>query len=279
MFAQLGEHRFEGLKAPTSLGESHGERYARISRVNGKDVIQHTGTELVGMDISVRYSVDFCDPAVEIGALKKSMNSGEKLPFISGEGEIFGKFVITGIDITNERYSDIGVLEVASVSISLLECEKTTSTPKGAAVASARPPVQLPALAVITPSNGIVTDIAAGKSKVTAIKATATKGKKGTVSLKRTVRDVRRLATDVQQAYQTAKNKVEVTKKIATRAAQLPTSLDECISYAENLAKMDNVTDMSVMEMNVNKLSESSDRATAHAAPIAAFSATREGGD
>lgn len=279
MFAQLGEHKFEGFKAPVSLSETHAERYAKIALVNGKDVIQHTGSELIEFSISVRYSTDFCDPVTEIAALKKSMADGEKLPFVSGEGEIYGNFVITGIDVNNERYSPTGVVEAASVNVKLLECETTEPAPKGTAVASAKPTVQTPAPAVVSPSNSIASDIAKGKSKVAAIKSTVTDVKKGITSYKRGVRDVRQLATDAQQSYQTAKNKVEATKKIAQRATQLPTSLDECISYAENLASITNVMDMSVLEMNVGKLSESSEKATGYAAPVAAFSATREGGN
>ena len=68
------------------------------------------------------------------------------------------------------------------------------------------------------------------------------------------------MATDAQGLYASAKTKVAATEKIIKRAGQLPTSLDEALAYAENLSKIDNVADVSVLEMNVGQLSASADK-------------------
>lgn len=60
---------------------------------------------------------------------------------------------------------------------------------------------------------------------------------------------------------------------------QLPTSLDEALAYAENLSKIDNVADVSVLEMNVGQLSASADKVTTSATPVAGFAGTKEGGN
>ena len=43
------------------------------------------------------FSSEFCDPQTEIFALKKSMHAFEVLPYITGDGRIVGKFVITNL--------------------------------------------------------------------------------------------------------------------------------------------------------------------------------------
>lgn len=70
MFAQLGNHTFEGLKSPGTLSDSHGVRYSRIALVNGKDALQFTGEELAELRLTLLLSVDFCEPDTEINALR-----------------------------------------------------------------------------------------------------------------------------------------------------------------------------------------------------------------
>ncbi len=289
MLAQLGNHIFEGLKSPGSWSENGGVRYGRIALVNGKDALQFTGEELGEIRLSLLFSVDFCDPVAEVEALRQSMVSAEVLPFIMGDGTVVGKYVITSVDLTPQRYSPTGVLEVASVSVDLLEhTGGDAPAAKGMAVKPDRsaaritpppPPVQPPATPVPTAADSIAADISKGWAAVNRMKETVRKVKQGTTKFKRGVRDVRRLADEVKQVYQTAKTKVENTKKIIQRAQQLPTSLEGAIQYAENLAKLDNVADMSVLEMNVDTLAASAEKVGISATSIVAFSATKEGGN
>ena len=280
MFAQLGNHIFQGLKSPNSWDETYGARYGKIPLINGKDVIQHTGDELVEIDLSVRYSIDFCEPATEIEALKRSMRDAEILPLITGKGSIVGKFVITSIDVSNETFSPAGSLQIATVDLKLLEGSASEPSPtKGTALLSSNPIKQKPMPAVVSPAASITKDISKAQSKVNAMKKAAADVKKGIKSYKSAVKDVRKLATEVKQVYSTAKTKVEATKKIIRRAAKLPTSLEDAIKYAENLAKLDQVTDITVLETNITGMSNCSDKVTEHAAPIAAFVGSKEGGN
>lgn len=50
MFAQLGDHIFQGLKTPVSTSEADAVKYGQIPRVNDKDAIQPTGAELPGVE-------------------------------------------------------------------------------------------------------------------------------------------------------------------------------------------------------------------------------------
>lgn len=286
MFAQLGDHKFEGLKSPTSLTNRQAVKFGRVSLINGKDVLQFTGEDLTESTITILYAVDFCDPAAEIKALQKSMKEAVALPFIMGDGTAVGKFVITGIDVTAQRYNRKGVIEAASVNVTLLECAtKDDKKPTGLAVIGAntsmvtpKVAVKSPAIKLASPAKAITSQISKGKNAVNRIKAVGKDIKNGTTTLKRGVRDVRKLADSAKQAYSTAKTKVEATKKIIDRASKLPTSLEEVIKYAENLAKLDNVVDISVLNMNIAEISDSADKVTISATPVVSFAATKEGG-
>lgn len=291
MFAQLGNHIFEGLKSPGSLSDNRAARYGRVALVNGKDVLQPTGEELTEIRLALLLSVDFCDPTAEINALQQSMKSAEVLPFIMGDGTVVGKYVITSVDVTPQRYSPAGVLEIAGVSVDLLEyAAGDDPQPIGIAVtdgnssavsitATQAPAAQPPAIPVETAAGGISADIGKGRSTVNKMKDVGRQVKKGTTKLKRGVRSVRQLADDTKQAYSSAKTKVENTKKIFQRAGQLPTSLEEAIKYAENLAKLDNTADISVLQKNIDGMAAAADKVGISATPVIAFSATKEGGN
>lgn len=291
MFAQLGNYTFEGLKSPGSLSDNRGVRYGRIALVNGKDALQFTGEELAEIRLSLLLSIDFCDPVEEIEALRKSMTSAEVLPFIMGDGTVVGKYVITTVDVTPQRYSPTGELEAASISVDLVESAGGDEPePKGIAVIdndsttgskaiTQTPAAQPPATPVETPAGGITADVSAGRNAVAKMKEVGQKIKNGTTQMKRGIRDVRRLADEVKQAYSSVKTKVENTQKIIQRAKQLPTSLDEAIRYAENLSKLDDVADMSVVQLNIDGMAAAAEKVGISAAPVAAFSATKEGGN
>lgn len=279
MFAQLGAHVFQGLKTPTSLSDTEAVKYGQIPRINGKPAIQPMGAELKEIRLSILYSVDFCEPATEIEALKKSMRDYEVLSYITGGGQIIGKYVITSVETTTQRCDADGRVELAAVNINLTESpDGPEPEPVGTALASQKPITAPPAAPVPSTAAEITAPIAEAKTKVSGIKQTVQKVKSRTTEYKRGVREIRQLATDAQTLYATAKTKVEATKKIIQRASQLPTSLDEAMKYAENLANMDNVTDVAVLEINAAQLSQSAEKVTAHAAPVAGFAGTKETG-
>ncbi|GHT01546.1 hypothetical protein AGMMS49525_02550 [Bacteroidia bacterium] len=280
MFAQLGNHIFQGLKSPDSWSESYAKRYAKIPLINGKDVIQATGEELAEISLSIHYSDDFADPATEIEALKQSMSSAEILPFMTGEGDVVGVFVITDLEVSNESFSETGQLTAATVSLSLLEyAQAEKPKKKGSALLSSKPKPQAPKIPGLSAAKSICKELSKAKGAVNQMKSTMKSVKKGLKTTKRAVKEIRRTANAAKQAYSTAKTKLEVTKKIIKRAGKLPTSLDGAIRYAENLTKLDTVLDTTVLEMNIKEMSTRADRVTTDAAPVSSFAASKEGGN
>ena len=55
MFAQLGDHIFQGLKTPVSTSEADAVKYGQIPRVNDKDAIQPTGAELREISLTIMF--------------------------------------------------------------------------------------------------------------------------------------------------------------------------------------------------------------------------------
>jgi phage protein U len=240
MFAQLGKHIFQGLKSPRAWNESHAEKYGKIALVNGRDVIQHTGRELSEIAIDIVYSIEFCEPATEIDALRQSMNKAKVLPFISGDGVVIGKFAIASIDVEKNKFSHSGHLELASVSLTLLEYDyPVVKKSGGKALKSARPTPLPPAPPTASVANAICADITEGTLSVNAAVTAVEDVGKNKKTFKQGVREVRQLSDNAARSYTAAKTKLEVTGKIAQRAAQLPKSLDEVIRYAENLSNID----------------------------------------
>jgi phage protein U len=290
MLLQLGNYIFEGLKVPLSLGETTAARFAKVPLLSGKDIIQHTGSELTEAELEVRLDVSFCEPQTEIDALKATQAAGDTLPLLTGNGGNLGNFVIVGIDITHETCNKNGRTESATLAIKLLESPYATPVTESAATAKKKglqsnytrygksggitlPKPRKPSLSAI---KSVAADINKAKTRVAQVKAAYKKFKTGTATFKRTVRDVRKCANDVKMLYTTAKTKAAVVQKIVRRATHLPTSLDGAIGYAENLAVIDDVADTAVIERNINALKNSADKVSADAAPVVAMAAAKE---
>ena len=189
MFAQLGDHIFQGLKTPVSTSEADAVKYGQIPRVNDKDAIQPTGAELRELSLTITYSSEFCDPQAEIYALKASMHAFEVLPYITGDGRIVGKFVITSLDIANQQCAADGWVELATVTVNLLESPgEEEAAPTGRALSSQKPIAVAPVASAPSPATGITNDVSAAKEKVSGMKQSIAKVKSRTTSLKRGVR-------------------------------------------------------------------------------------------
>ena len=283
MVAQLGDIRFEGLSTPQSWVETHEATYGEIGHIGSKPSLQKTGETLLEVDLSIRLSTDFCDPSASLDLLKIAKSTGEVLPFLTGEGVMVGKFVLTSIGVEVKDTTADGELLAIVVDIALKEYVpppgSDDETPTGEAVISPANRVpQPPAAPNITEPLAITKDISAATSAVRSAQNATADIRKGTKSLKRGVREVKQMANEAKLLYNEAKSKVNQTVKIVQRASELPTSLDEAINYADNLANIDNVMSLSTIEIRTNELSMAADKVTSRAAPIAAFVGTREGG-
>ena len=281
MLAQLADIRFEGLRVPTTWEEAHEGTYAEIPIINGKPVLQKTGEQLVKIEIELRLRSEFTDPSADLEQLKTYQVNGDVLPFMSGSGNLIGRFVIRHFEITARQLNGDGSIREANVTLSLLEYgNPNTQTGRGGtALESARANAQTPISAVQTDASAINSGISQSRSAVNLMQSGVNDFRRGTKSFNRTVREIRTGAMNVQNVLEDVQTRVQTTRKIAQRATQLPTSLDEAIRYAENLARIDSVADISSLEAGVSSVDRSTRRVQSNASSIAAFGASKETGN
>jgi len=280
MYAQLGDIRFDAIKSPRSWSESHEAKFGEIAHVGRKPALQFTGEGLSGIELTVRFSSDFCDPSEEIIKLYKAKAQGQVLPLITGVGVLVGKFVITTIDTKVEKTTPEGELIAASLDIALKEYAPPPGSKEpnqGEAVTGIRNK-ETPARPVTTEPQALSRDILKGTSSVNGMVAVLSAIKRGTLTFKQGVRMVKQLANTAKMAYNDAALRLYRAKKIKERTKQLPTSLDGAIGYAENIMSLGDLANLSSLEFTVNTMVTHSSAVMQSATPVAAFVGTREGG-
>ena len=120
MYAQLGAIRFKAIM-PTGMDSTHSWSYAEHQVIEGKPLLQHTGSDLDQHNIQVRFHVDYCKPGEELQKLKAEADKHQALPLLFANGTYKGRHVITAIAVTTEVTADDGSLISADVKISLKE--------------------------------------------------------------------------------------------------------------------------------------------------------------
>lgn len=133
MYSQLGNIQFQAMLGPGSLSTSVESELPEIQLINGKPRLQRTGTNLETVDISIRFHVGFCNPSEKYAELRKFLDTGEILPYIGGNGEIYGDFVIKSLNRNITRKFPDGTPMEIMVDLTMVEwagepTEKPTQT-------------------------------------------------------------------------------------------------------------------------------------------------------
>lgn len=121
MYASLGDITFQGLEAFNSLSRIRATRWAEISLISNKAVLQNIGQELQSIDISIRLHRQFTDPAAKLSLLDEYRSEGTILPLVAGNGEFLGNYVITSISDTPTVLDTDGSIISVNAQISLKE--------------------------------------------------------------------------------------------------------------------------------------------------------------
>lgn len=121
MFAQLGKIQFSTLKTFTDYSDKGSATYAEHKLLDGKPLLQRTGSSLTELSISIYLHAGFCDPKAELKALKDARNDGEILPLLWGNGDIEGDFIIVDTDVSKEDAMPDGTVISYRVQLNLKE--------------------------------------------------------------------------------------------------------------------------------------------------------------
>lgn len=121
MYSQIGDIIFSGKHSFTAIEHRDTTTYAQHDLVNGKPILQPTGNDIEEFSIEVRLRAEFINPETARLKLKEYKDEYKVLPFIKGNGQYLGDFVITEIVTTHLQSLSDGTLIEANLSLTLRE--------------------------------------------------------------------------------------------------------------------------------------------------------------
>jgi len=122
MFAKLGDIEFQLLSSPSALSERTGVEFAEHKILAGKPVLQAVGKKLREFSVFVRFHYQFIDdPGGELEKLREALDAQSAQGYVAGDGEYWGEFVITDIDISYKTMAQAGSILSIDVNITLKE--------------------------------------------------------------------------------------------------------------------------------------------------------------
>lgn len=121
MYAQLGNIVFERLVGFYSFDHTKEANIVEHALIDGRPRLQRVGTNLDKVRIDILFHVAFCSPEEQIKALDSARDESEIMPFVLGNGENIGTFVIKSTTVNHKHLDSIGNIIEASVSVDLME--------------------------------------------------------------------------------------------------------------------------------------------------------------
>lgn len=120
MFATLGTVTLDIL-ATTGLGISDGWDFAEHALIEGKPKLQHVGDQLREVSLSFRFHRSFCEPELELLALRDLAATRKAALLQFGSGRIVGRFVVTSLREDPDWLLDDGRPMAINCSVGLKE--------------------------------------------------------------------------------------------------------------------------------------------------------------
>ena len=121
MYAQLGDIIFQAMFGPDQYDDTEEMEFAQIPLINRKPRLQPIGEKLQEINIGISLSTAFCTPEVELQKIRDKKSNVEVLPFIWGNGDVEGDFVIRAIKKTVNSLSPDGNFRLIYLQLTLVE--------------------------------------------------------------------------------------------------------------------------------------------------------------
>lgn len=121
MFAQFGYIKFDLITYFNGLDEVKSYNFAEHARIENKPKLQYTGDSLQEYSIKLNFHASFCTPEIEIKKLKALANLHIPQPFVLGNGEYLGIFLITEMSSQTEQSDKEGNLISIQTQLKLKE--------------------------------------------------------------------------------------------------------------------------------------------------------------
>lgn len=121
MYFQLGELQFSNLLGLGSFNQTVGGRFPDSPRIGNKSDIQFTGEELERISFNIPLHREFIEPQPFIDQIRGYLSDGVAVPFVDGNGKVYGNFVVVSIGETSQILDVDGTKIAVSLSVELKE--------------------------------------------------------------------------------------------------------------------------------------------------------------
>lgn len=121
MFAKLGDVKFDILPYINDMDETISSNYAEHKTIKGKPVLQYLGEQLDEINISIKLHAAYSNPVAEKEKLKTAMLKHMSLPFVYGNGDYRGDFVISEMRQAAIQNDNTGNIIALNIDLKLKE--------------------------------------------------------------------------------------------------------------------------------------------------------------
>lgn len=119
--AVLGEVVIELLTLSEGLDWRTGTDFAEHAMLGGKPRLQHVGDRLDECTFRLKLHHAICQPSAALSRLQDARLAKTPLPFVLGNGDFKGWFVLTEVQAVHEQTDATGLLLAATVTVTLRE--------------------------------------------------------------------------------------------------------------------------------------------------------------
>jgi Phage P2 GpU len=121
MYAQLGDIVFEAMTGFTSVGETDEASIARYETIAGKPYAAVMAGNLRELTVGMRLHQKFVHIKEARMKLRTYKDGGTPVSLIWGNGDIEGRFLVSGISTNIEDGDALGNVHLAAITVTLLE--------------------------------------------------------------------------------------------------------------------------------------------------------------
>ncbi len=121
MYIMLGDVGYARLESPTTYEIEKKADYAEMHVTEGKPLLQYMGQGLDKLDLNFSFHVSVTDPHAAWTKLVDMINAHKAFPVTMGNGQVVGKFVISGLKRTTAVTAEDGTLKAIYCKVTLNE--------------------------------------------------------------------------------------------------------------------------------------------------------------
>ena len=121
MFAILGDIQFDLITYFDGFESSFSANFAEHALIDGKPRLQSVGDNLDEIRLQLAFHQHYCNPEAELTKLIKAKSAHRAMPFVLGNGDYKGWFVMTDLQASTRHTDKAGTLVALEANVTLRE--------------------------------------------------------------------------------------------------------------------------------------------------------------